>query len=117
MNWVPLLSKQVTRESSTYLLEQRLHTLLQQKGAVKLLGLDYSIQYKKGVENKVVDTLSRHDIAAGGIHQLSLSSSSPSWLQEVINSYDNDELASRVTTSLLLQTKLQSWSIHGGVLK
>lgn len=63
-------------------IEQRLHTLLQQKGVVKLLGLDYLIQYEKGVENKVANTMSRHGVAAG-IHQLSLSSSSSSWLQDV----------------------------------
>lgn len=44
------------------------------------------------------------------VHQFSLSSSSPSWLQEVLTSYDKDELVSQVTISLVSQ------SLHGGVL-
>ena len=40
-------------------MEQRLNTSLQHKCLTKLLGLDYEIQYKKGVENKAADALSR----------------------------------------------------------
>lgn len=46
-------------QSLKFLLEQRLHTTLQQKGIAKLLGLQYTIQYKKGIENRVADALSR----------------------------------------------------------
>ncbi|XP_070054168.1 uncharacterized protein [Nicotiana tomentosiformis] len=42
-----------------YLLEQRVTTVTQQKGLTKLLGLDNEVQYKKGVENRVADALSR----------------------------------------------------------
>jgi hypothetical protein len=45
--------------SLKYLLEQKIHTTLQHKGLSKLLGLDYTIEYKKRVENKVDDALSR----------------------------------------------------------
>lgn len=90
-----------------------MHTLLQQKGVVKLLGLDYSILYKKGVENKVADALSRQREGAA-IYQLSLSSSSLVWLQKILTSYDNDELASKVIPSLLLHTELRLWSLQGG---
>lgn len=41
------------QQSIKHLLEQRLHTMIQQKGVVKLLGLDYEIQYKRGTENRV----------------------------------------------------------------
>lgn len=40
-------------------MEQRVTSSIQQKGLTKLLGLDYKVQYKKGVENKVADALSR----------------------------------------------------------
>ena len=46
-------------QSLKYLLDQKLTTSLQHKWLAKLLGLDYEIQYKKGVENKVADALSR----------------------------------------------------------
>ncbi|KAF3641486.1 hypothetical protein FXO38_21615 [Capsicum annuum] len=42
-----------------YLLEQRITTPSQQKWLIKLLGFDYSIQYKKGKDNVVADALSR----------------------------------------------------------
>ncbi len=38
---------------------------IQQKGMLKLLGLDYTIQYKRGKEIKVVDALSRRGFEEG----------------------------------------------------
>ncbi len=46
-------------ESLKHLLEQRISTPMQQKGMLKLMGLDYVIQYKKGKENAAADALSR----------------------------------------------------------
>lgn len=67
-------------ESIKFLLEQRLHTNLQHKGISKLLGLNYKILYRKGIENIVADALSRRprteDLAVYGI-QTSYSSVSP----------------------------------------
>jgi hypothetical protein len=40
--------------------EQRLTTPWQQKALTKLLGLQYSIEYKRGSTNQVADALSRH---------------------------------------------------------
>jgi hypothetical protein len=45
--------------SLKHLLEQRLTHSLQHKGLCKLLGLEYTVQYKKGVKNKAADALSR----------------------------------------------------------
>jgi RNase H-like domain found in reverse transcriptase len=47
--------------SLKHLLEQRVNQTMQHKGLCKLLGLDYTIKYKRGVENKVADTLSRKE--------------------------------------------------------
>jgi hypothetical protein len=47
-------------QSLSHLNEQRLHTHWQQKVFSKLLGLKYRIVYKKGLDNKVVDALSRN---------------------------------------------------------
>jgi len=47
------------QHSLTQLNEQRLHTQWQQKIFTKLLGLQYKVVYKKGVENGVADALSR----------------------------------------------------------
>ena len=51
----------INHESLKYLLQQRLHTELQKKGVSKLLGLDYTIHYQQGKENKVVDALLRRE--------------------------------------------------------
>ncbi|XP_026416204.1 uncharacterized protein LOC113311598 [Papaver somniferum] len=40
-------------QSLKYFLEQKLHTIVQQKWLSELLGYDYTVCYKKGVENKL----------------------------------------------------------------
>lgn len=49
------------QRSLVHLDDQRLTTLWQQKAMTKLLGLQYRLRYKKGVENRVADALSRKD--------------------------------------------------------
>ncbi|KAJ1687481.1 hypothetical protein LUZ63_018871 [Rhynchospora breviuscula] len=79
--------------SLKYLLEQRIHHAMQHKGLCKLLGLDYTIEYKRGVENVVADALSRRE----GQHMNSgseltlVSELVPEWVQELKQSYENDE--------------------------
>ncbi|GJV35069.1 putative mitochondrial protein [Tanacetum coccineum] len=45
--------------SLKYLLDQRITTPAQMKWLPKLMGFDYEVQYKKGVDNAVADALSR----------------------------------------------------------
>jgi hypothetical protein len=47
------------QQSLVHLNEQRLHTPWQQKVFTKLLGLNYKIVYRRGVENSAADALSR----------------------------------------------------------
>lgn len=42
-----------------HLLDQKAVSTIQQRWASKLIGLKYMIEYKPGVDNKVVDALSR----------------------------------------------------------
>jgi RNase H-like domain found in reverse transcriptase/Integrase zinc binding domain len=98
--------------SLKYLLEQKVNTPMQHRGLSKLLGLTYKIEYKKGVENKVVDALSRRE---GHIGQLlvcnekiqSVSELIPRWMEEIRDSYRNDKWIEG------LRSKLQSNSLHG----
>ncbi|KAJ4788261.1 polyprotein [Rhynchospora pubera] len=81
--------------SLKHLLEQKIHTAMQHKGLSKLLGLDYTIEYKKGVENKVADALSRREGLSGDcvVQIAGLSAISellPSWMEEVQLSYEGD---------------------------
>lgn len=49
----------IDHHSLSYLGEQQLQYELQRKAMTKLMGLQFSIEYKKGNKNKVVDALSR----------------------------------------------------------
>jgi RNase H-like domain found in reverse transcriptase len=51
--------------SLKHLLDQKAHTSLQHRGLSKLFGLNYRIEYKKGVDNIVVDALSRCEGQSG----------------------------------------------------
>ena len=73
-------------ESLRFLLQQRLHTQLQRKGASKLLGLDYTIKYRQGRENRVVDALSRRE-GEGSCY--AITTIIPDWVKEIIESYEH----------------------------
>lgn len=74
-------------KSFKYLLEQKLSTPLQHKYLAKLMGFNYTIEYKKGLDNKAADALSRKD-EDGELQQVTVLQ--PAWVQEVMKSYDND---------------------------
>jgi hypothetical protein len=57
----------------------------QQKVFSKLLGLQYKIVYKKGVENKVADASSRK--SSHSSYCAAISSCTPLWMTEVMNGY------------------------------
>jgi hypothetical protein len=65
---------------------QRLTDGIQHKILMKLLEFNYSIEYKRGAENRVADALSRreHNIAA-------IFSAIPAWTTEIEQSYTNDK--------------------------
>jgi hypothetical protein len=46
------------QKSLRHLLEQTITTEAQQKWLVKLLGYDFTIEYKRGVENSAAESLS-----------------------------------------------------------
>ena len=77
----------IDHESLKFLLQQKLQTQLQ-KGMAKLMGLDYSVQYRKGKENVAADALSRcyEDENLAAITMVVLD-----WCKEVVDSYEGDE--------------------------
>lgn len=78
------------QKSLKHLLEQKISTPLQHKYLSKLLGFNYIIEYKRGTENQAADALSKRD-TDGELTQIT--SMQPLWMQEVIQSYEGDELA------------------------
>lgn len=99
--------------SLVQLTEQRLHTPWQQKVFTKLMGLQYRIVYRKGIENGAVDALSR---APPG-QLVAVSVSQPQWVEEVILSYDGDDHAKDLLTKLSLDSAaVPNFSLRDGLL-
>lgn len=65
----------------------------------KLLGLDYEIQYKKGVENKVVDAFSRRGKSS---QVLATTVIKPNWVLKVIENYEGDPLFVKVISAKIV---------------
>jgi hypothetical protein len=87
-------------KSLSNLNDQQLTSDLQRKAMAKLVGLQFDIKYKKGVENCAADSLSR----VGHLLDVqAISVCTPDWLQEVLNSYTNDVAS---------QTLLQELVVH-----
>jgi hypothetical protein len=78
--------------SLKFLFEQRLNHTPRHKILCKLLGLDYSIQYKKGVENVAADALSRKRLSdeVEAIDMHSITEVTPSWIEDLKTSYKGD---------------------------
>ncbi|XP_075088549.1 uncharacterized protein LOC142170516 [Nicotiana tabacum] len=100
--------------SLKYLLEQRITTPSQQKWLVKLLGYDYSIDYKKGKENVVADALSRRE---EGIQLYSISNVSSDILESVKASRTQDLTLQQLIKSIQEgKTTKPYYRFHNGIL-
>lgn len=75
------------QQSLKYIHEQRLIGGIQHKLLVKLLGIDYKVEYKKGRENKVADVLSR---VTHTTEIMMISQVIPAWMEQVFTSYTDD---------------------------
>jgi hypothetical protein len=103
------------QKSLIHLNEQRLHTPWQQKVFTKLLGLQYRVVYKQGVDNRVADVLSRRTQTD---QVLAVSCATPQWLEEVIHSYAADSNALDLITKLSLHADVvPNYSLSNGVLR
>ncbi|GAB2284266.1 hypothetical protein Dimus_039655 [Dionaea muscipula] len=100
-------------ESLKHLLAQKLSTCVQMRGMSKLLGLQYRIEYKKGVENKAADALSRR-------HEEKLSAMmavTPSWMEEIQRSYTTDPYAQSLIQALNSDFPKPPYSLQSGLLR
>jgi hypothetical protein len=68
------------QKSLIHLNKERLHTPWQQRVFTKLLGLRYKIVYRRGMENGIVDALSRQRHPN---ELLAISSPTHSWLSQL----------------------------------
>lgn len=114
-------------QSLKYLLDQQHHSSLQYKWLSKLLGLDYEIQYKKGVENTGGAALSRtitpvsvddHCVAITASLDRAVSIIQPDWVQQITQSYVDDNEFQQIIAQLLIEPQSQpDYQYVHGLLK
>jgi len=78
----------IDHKSLSYLTEQKVTTQLQQKAVIKLMDLNFKIQYKKGINNVVADALSRNPDPQS---VFAISTPAASWLDRLQEGYYDDE--------------------------
>jgi hypothetical protein len=96
--------------------EQRLHTPWQKKMFTRLLGLQYRIVYKKGIDNGAADALSRNPQMSSDY--LAISSCTPQWVSEIIDSYTHDPFAKDLLVKLVVDASaVPHYSLRDGLLR
>lgn len=103
-------------KSLTHLTDQRLHTDWQQKALTKMMGLQYIIQYKKGINNGAADGLSRKPPVSSQI--FAIKTVQPAWLSSVVQSYANNPQTQKLIQQLTLDpVSSATHSLQQGVLR
>jgi hypothetical protein len=102
--------------SLAHLMDQRLHTPWQHKVYMKLMGLQYRILYKKGVDNRVADALSRRPHPK--LKSFAISQPHPVWIQAIVDAYMHDATAQQLLQRLALhQDSSDSFTLRNGIIR
>ena len=103
------------QQSLKYIQEKKLTEGIQHKLLVKLLGYNYTVEYKKGKENKVADALSR---VKQKIYSLISSAAVPVWITEVVQSYKGDTKCKELIQQLTVApTSVLNTSLTKGIIR
>lgn len=103
------------QQALRHLLDQKSMNPTQQRWNTKLLGLNYEIQFRSGVENRAADALSRYPTFTSACP--CISTISPIWIQKVVQSYANDAFVSKIfTTKVVDPTAYGDFSTNHGLL-
>lgn len=87
----------IDHQSLRFLFYQVAVTPFQQRWVAKMLGYDFEVTYRKGINNKVADALSRQpQLAQGQYYQLTTSSVISDLLVQVQQSYTQDDRLQKI---------------------
>ena len=117
--WRPYLQARpfvirTNHKSLLHLNEQSIHTKIQQKALLKLMDLDYSIQYKKGINNAAADSLSRRPVSV----LMAISQCSPAWIEQLRKGSEEDACTKQLLTELSLTPENdKGFHLSNGVLR
>jgi len=81
---------------------------------MKLLEFNFTIQYKKGITNRVADALSRMFPKC-----MAISTVTPVWAEELLQSYSEDPVTKKLQEKLLVQNadSNSDYTIHAGIIR
>lgn len=108
------------QKSLIHLEDQRLITPWQHKALTKLLGLQFKIVYKKGLENKAADALSRRPnfaIDSDKVEVQALTVAKPVWLEQLASGYQQHEHDKELLSDLTMGKHLDNYSLVNGVIR
>lgn len=95
--------------------DQKISNHIQQKALLKLMGLKYSVMYKKGLENGAANALSRVETQPT---IFSLSYCTPQWLEVVAGGYLTDPQAKELLTELSVTgSNNKGFSLQQGIIR
>jgi hypothetical protein len=102
------------QQSPKHITDQRLVQGIQHKLLIKLLGYNYTIEYKKDHENKATDALSRRP---HHINLMAISTTIPLWITEVLDSYIEDPKCKEVEEQLqVTPSVIPNFTLSNGIL-
>ena len=100
--------------SLKFLLDQRLSTIPQHHWVGKLLGYDFSVEYKPGAQNTVADALSRRDTPEGVV--LAISAPRFDYIERLRQAQVQDPALVAIRDELSASTRSAPWSIVDGLV-
>jgi hypothetical protein len=101
--------------SLKYLLDQQLSTIPQHHWVGKLLGFDFTVEYKPGRTNVVADALSRRDTPEAG-SVLLLSDPRFDFLDRLRQAHASDSALAALQDAISSGSKSQPWAITDGLV-
>jgi hypothetical protein len=103
------------QQSLKYMGEHRLLQGIQHSMMVKLMGYNYKIEYKKGIENRATDALSRRPQE---YELMSITIVIPLWINDVLSNYDQDTKCKELEEKLRVNpAAVPNFTLTNGILR